>query len=81
MNVLRILSHLGDSAISWDAERVASGEADALAAVQEAERIFASQRAHGATAFRAIPGHPAVRIEQFDVEASEIIIVPRIAGG
>lgn len=81
MNVLRILSHHGDSAISWDAERAASGEADALAAVQEAERIFADERARGATAFRTLPGQPAARIEQFDPAAAEIIMVPRIAGG
>ena len=81
MSVLRILSHLGDSAISWDAERAAAGEADSLAAVAEAERIFAEERARGATAFRTLPGRPAERLDRFDPTAPEIIMVPRIAGG
>ncbi len=81
MNVLRVLSHLGDSAISWDAERAASGDAEALAAVAEAERIFATERARGATAFQAAPGCPATRLERFDPTIGEIIMVPRIAGG
>jgi len=81
MSVLRVLSHLGDSAISWDAERAATGDDEALAAVQEAERIFATERVRGATAFRTAPGHPAERIEQFDAAAREIIMVPRVAGG
>lgn len=80
-NRLRVLSHLGDSAISWDAERVAAGDADALAAVEEAERIFATERARGATAFRLQPGLEAERIEQFDGYASEIVMIPRVAGG
>jgi hypothetical protein len=81
MSVLRVLSHLGDSAISWDAERAAVGDAEAIAAVQEAERIFAAERARGATAFRTLPGHPAERIERFDPSAEEIVLVPRVAGG
>ena len=81
MNVLRVLSHLGDSAISWDAERAANGDAESRAAVEEAERIFAAERARGATAFRTTPGHPATRIETFDPSIGEIIMVPRIAGG
>lgn len=81
MNILRVLSHLGDSAISWDAERVASGDPEALAAAEEAERIFAAERARGATAFQATPGRPAIRIDRFDPTIGEIIMVPRIAGG
>jgi len=81
MNVLRVLSHLGDSAISWDAERAASGDPEARVAVEEAERIFADERARGATAFRTTPGRPATRIEQFDPTIGEIIMVPRTAGG
>lgn len=81
MSVLRILSHLGDSAISWDAERAATGDAEAQAAVQAAEEIFAAERARGATAFRTVPGQPAERLERFDPRAGEIIMIPRIAGG
>ncbi len=81
MNVLRVLSHLGDSAITWDAERAAGGDAESSAAVAKAERIFAAERARGATAFQAVPGCPATRIERFDPTIGEIIMVPRIAGG
>jgi hypothetical protein len=81
MSVLRVLSHLGDSAISWDAEQAAVGEEESLAAVREAERIFAVERSRGATAFRTAPGRPAERIDRFDPVADEIIMVPRVAGG
>ena len=81
MNVLRVLSHLGDSTISWDAEQAANGDAEARAAVEEAERIFAAERARGATAFRTAPGRPSTRIEAFEPTIGEIIMVPRIAGG
>ncbi|MGN6810714.1 MAG: hypothetical protein ACTHMP_07550, partial [Thermomicrobiales bacterium] len=77
MSTLRVLSHLGDSAISWDAERAATGDEEAQAAVHEAERIFAAERARGATAFRTVPGRPAERIDRFDPEADEIVMVPR----
>ena len=81
MSTLRVLSHLGDSAISWDAERAATGDEEAQAAVHEAERIFAAERARGATAFRTMPGRPAERIDRFDPEADEIVMVPRVSGG
>jgi hypothetical protein len=81
MNKLRVLSHLGDSAVSWDAERAATGDTEALDAVREAERIFAQERARGATAFRVAPGQPAERLERFDPAAEEIVIVPRVSGG
>ncbi len=81
MSVLRVLSHWGDSAISWDAERAANGDREAEAAVQEAERIFATERARGATAFRVQAGRTAERLERFDPTAAEIIMVPRVAGG
>ncbi|MFN8516688.1 MAG: hypothetical protein U0232_32975 [Thermomicrobiales bacterium] len=81
MSVLRVLSHLGDSAISWDAEQAAVGDEESLAAVREAEQIFANERARGATAFKTVPGRPAERIDQFDPVADEIILVPRVSGG
>ena len=81
MSTLRVLSHLGDAAVSWDAERAATGDPVAEAAVREAERIFAAERARGATAFRVAPGRPAERLEHFDPSADEIVIVPRVSGG
>jgi hypothetical protein len=81
MAVLRVLSRRGDTTYEWDVARVRQGDAEALAAVREAERIFAEQRARGATAFRVRPGRPADRLDCFDTQAEHIVIVPRVAGG
>ncbi|HEX3247216.1 MAG TPA: hypothetical protein VHX16_17565 [Chloroflexota bacterium] len=81
MAKLRILSARGDSLVVWDPKRADTGDAEAKAAVQEAERIFEEQRARGATAFRVAPDKPAERIDDFDPKANEIIMVPRVAGG
>jgi hypothetical protein len=81
MAKLRILSARGDSVVVWDPKRADTGDAEAKAAVEEAERIFEEQRARGATAFRVHPDKPAERIDDFDPEANEIIMVPRVAGG
>ena len=63
------------------ARKAAEGDREAAAAVREAERIFAEHRTQGSTAFTVAPGHKPAVIEQFDAEAEQIIIVPRIAGG
>ena len=63
----------------WLSRRKMSDEA--LAAVREAEAIFAAQRARGATAFKVEPGEAPVRIEKFDQTAEQIIMVPRVVGG
>ena len=81
MAKLRILSARGDSVVVWDPKRADTGDAEAKAAVEEAERIFEEQRARGATAFRVAPDKPAERIDDFDPKANEIIMVPRVAGG
>jgi hypothetical protein len=81
MSILRILSHHGDEAYSWNATLAATGEPEAAAAVREAERIFADARARGGTAFRLAPGQPAERMDSFAPEAEHIVIVPRVSGG
>jgi len=80
MGVLRILSHHGDDRVVWDQTAVDTST-EAQAAVREAERIFAEQRAHGATAVKVSPGRPAERIEKFDPYAEEIVMIPRVVGG
>jgi len=79
--MLRVMSRRGDDRITWDAEKVVAGDQEAAAAIREAERIFAQERAKGATAFRINPGKPAERIEQFDRTAEQIVLVPRVVGG
>lgn len=81
MGNLRVLSWRGDTKVTYDVERAASGDADQVAAVAEAERIFQEERARGATAFRMAPDETAVRIDEFDRSAEQIIMVPRVAGG
>ena len=81
MGMLRIISKRGDNRLRWDEQDALAGDPEAMAAIREAERIFARERARGATAFRVEPGKPVERIEQFDAQASQIILVPRVVGG
>lgn len=81
MGMLRVMSKRGDDKVTWDTKGVAVGDPEALAAVREAEAIFAAQRARGATAFKVEPGEAPVRIEKFDQTAEQIIMVPRVVGG
>ena len=81
MGMLRVMSRRGDNRVTWDDQKVIAGDPEAMAAVREAERIFAQERAKGATAFKIDPGKPAQRIEQFDRTAEQIVLVPRVVGG
>ena len=67
--------------MQWNEQDAQAGDALAMAAIREAERIKASARARGATAFRVEPGKQAERIERFDPQAEQIILVPRMVGG
>ncbi len=75
MGKLRILSKLGDTTVTLDPKTGAEE------AVREAERIFNQQRAAGATAFKVSASSPAERVDTFDPQAEQIVIVPRVAGG
>jgi len=79
--MLRVMSRRGDDRVTWDEQKVLAGDPEATAAIREAERIFAQERAKGATAFRMDPGKPAQRIEEFDRTAEQIVLVPRVVGG
>lgn len=82
MGRLRMMSHLGDTQVVWDETAARAGNLDAIAAVEEAERIFAAARARGATAFVVLgAGQAPVKIDRLDREAQEIVLVPRIIGG
>jgi hypothetical protein len=81
VGMLRMMSRRGDDRLAWDEHKVLEGDLEAIAAVHEAERIFAQERAKGATAFRVEPGKPARRIDQFDATAEQIVMVPRVVGG
>jgi len=79
--MLRVMSKRGDDRLTWDEEKIQAGDPQAIAAVREAERIFAQERAKGATAFRVEGGKPVQRLEQFDATAEQIVMVPRVVGG
>ena len=79
--MLRVMSRRGDDRLTWDEQKVLEGNSEALAAVQEADRIFAEQRRKGATAFLTKAGQAAQRIEEFDATAEQIIMIPRVVGG
>ena len=81
MGMLRVISKRGDDRVQWNEQDALAGDAEANAAIREAERIFEHERAMGATAYRLEAGKPVERLEQFDPQASQIIMVPRVAGG
>ncbi|HLY31703.1 MAG TPA: hypothetical protein VKQ36_11800 [Ktedonobacterales bacterium] len=79
--MLRVLSHRGDDTLTWDTPKAEQGDPDALAAVREAERIFAETRAHGGTAYVVEGERPPRPIEQFDPHVEQIVLIPRVIGG
>lgn len=81
VGVLRVMSRRGDDRVTWDQEKVAVGDPEALAAIREAERIFAQERARGATAFKVETGKAPQRLETFDPQAEQIVMIPRVVGG
>lgn len=81
MGMLRVMSRRGDDRIAWDLEKAEMHEAEAVAAIREAERIFNEERTKGATAFKVEPGKTVERIDKFDRTAEQIVIIPRVVGG
>jgi hypothetical protein len=75
------LNGSGDTSVSWDPERLSAADPEAEAAVAEAMRLFASARANGAVAFRVERGKTAVRLDEFDPNATETLIIPAMVGG
>ncbi|MBI2877320.1 MAG: hypothetical protein HYY20_10600 [Candidatus Tectomicrobia bacterium] len=79
---LIILGPDGHQEIQWDLEAVETGDPEAIAVIQEAERILEAAWARGGAAFRVkAPDQPAERLERFDRAAEQIIVVPQMAGG
>ena len=80
MGMLRVISKRCDDRVQWNEQDALAGDTETLAAIREAERIFDQERTKGATAYRVEAGKPAERVEQFDQQAEQIIMVPRVAG-
>jgi hypothetical protein len=81
MGMIRIISRRGDDCQFWNEQDALAGDIEAMAALREAERIFAQERARGAKAFRVEPGKPVELLEQFDAQAPQIVMIPRVVGG
>jgi hypothetical protein len=83
MGIMRVLSaRSGDDRYTWNSAAVVAGDPEALAAVREAERIFAETLARGATGIKATTSGRALgRIHEFDGTAEQIILIPRVVGG
>jgi hypothetical protein len=81
MGVLRVISSCGNDHVQWNEQGAQCGDEEANAAVRAAERIFAHECAGGSTAFRIEAGKPAERIEQFDLQAEQILLISGVVGG
>jgi hypothetical protein len=81
MGMVRAIWETGDDRVQWNEQDAQAGDALAMAALREAERIFTRERARGAKAFRVAPGKSAERREQCDPQAEQIILVPLVIGG
>lgn len=81
MGVLRVMSRRGDDAVTWEYPGPGVSDPEALAAVRAAERVFDEQAARGATAFKVQPDAVPVRIDHFEAEAEQIVLIPRVVGG
>ena len=82
MPSLRILNATGDTCITWQAEAYSAGDVEAVAAVEEAERLFAAGRAAGGEAFVVEEGAPARRLSRLEPTREEdVLLIPRMVGG
>jgi hypothetical protein len=82
MPSLRILNASGDTCIAWDTEAYAAGDPDAVAAVEEAERLFAAGRAAGGEAFVVKEGAPARRLTRLEPRLEDdVVLIPPMVGG
>jgi transcription elongation factor GreA len=81
MAKLRLISAHGETVLEWNPGQAAAGEAAAQTALCQAERLFLTASARGATAFQVVDGQPLAPLVGFDPQLVETILVPRIAGG
>jgi hypothetical protein len=82
MPSLRILNASGDTCITWDTEAYAAGDPDAVAAVEEAERLLTAGRAAGGEAFVVKEGAAARRLTRLEPRLNEdVVLIPPMVGG
>jgi hypothetical protein len=81
MATLYVLTSQGDHRVTWSRDAFQTNDPEARAAIAQAELLFLQHQQGGASAFKLKPGEPAERIDVFDSQAEETVIIPRMAGG
>jgi hypothetical protein len=82
MPSLRILNASGDTCVTWNTDAYAAGDPEALAAVEEAERLLAAGRAAGGEAFVVEQGAPARRLTRLEPRLDQdVVLIPPMVGG
>jgi hypothetical protein len=77
------LNRRGHTEVAWDVERARSGDAEALAAVAEAERVLDEAVRSGYTAFALRGGTITRRVDALSGIGREedVVLIPPVAGG
>ncbi len=77
------LNRQGHTEVAWDVAGVQSGEAEALAAVAEAERLLIAAVANGYTAFAVRDGAVTRRVDRLGLLQidEDVMLIPPVAGG
>ena len=82
MAQLKVLGGKGHTTTTWDPAKVETGNPEALAAVREAEKIVHEAQARGAALFEINPQtKKGAKVDKFDPQAEETLVVLPIAGG
>src|SRR5260370_9877579 len=56
MGMLRVISHRGDDHLLWNEQDALAGDAEAISALPEVERIFSHKRSRSSMAFLVVYG-------------------------
>ena len=81
MEKARAILKRGNDAVRSNAQDGLGGDPEVMVALLGVEHISAGERASGAVAFHVDACKPSTWLEQFDQQAQQIILVPRVVGG
>ncbi|MBI3910407.1 MAG: hypothetical protein HY320_05670 [Armatimonadetes bacterium] len=73
MGLLLIMNSRGDTRVAWDVADAGS--------LDRARRMVEEAYAQGKGVFRLDEAGVATRLKEFDPEAREIVVIPRLRGG
>lgn len=83
-HIIRRMCEQGDAVTTWETGTDIENDAEAQAAVHEAERIFREALVRGDVPFAIDADKGPVKLDRWDArakEADEIVIAPRLMGG